>query len=75
MKPKLRLVMTLALVVFLLAGVNVVVAASSGALERRRETRDENWGFVAQSGQAAVMCWHGSGDGGQWSWRQRSLWG
>ena len=38
LQPKLRLVMTMALVVFLLAGFNVIVAASSGALERRRET-------------------------------------
>ena len=38
LQPKLRLVMAIALVVFLLAGVNVVVAASSAAIERRRET-------------------------------------
>lgn len=38
LQPKVRLAMAIALVVFLLAGVNVVVAASSAALERRRET-------------------------------------
>jgi len=38
LQPKLRLVMSIALVVFLLAGINVVVAASSAAIERRKET-------------------------------------
>ena len=38
LQPKLHLVLAIALVVFLLAGVNVAVAASSAALERRSET-------------------------------------
>jgi putative ABC transport system permease protein len=36
--PKLRLVLTIALLVFALAGANVVIAASSAALERQKET-------------------------------------
>jgi putative ABC transport system permease protein len=38
LQPKLHLVLAIALVVFLLAGVNVVVAASTAALERQSET-------------------------------------
>ena len=36
--PKLRLVLTIAMLVFALAGVNVVIAASSAAVEREKET-------------------------------------
>lgn len=38
LQPKLRLVMTVAVLVFVLAGVNVIIAASSAALERQKET-------------------------------------
>jgi hypothetical protein len=38
LQPKVRLVMAIAVAVLLLAGANVVVAASSAALEQRRDT-------------------------------------
>lgn len=38
LQPKLRLVLTIAVLVFVLAGVNVIIAASSAALERQKET-------------------------------------
>jgi putative ABC transport system permease protein len=38
LRPKLRLVLTIAVLVFVLAAVNVVIAASSAALERQKET-------------------------------------
>jgi putative ABC transport system permease protein len=38
LQPKVQLVMAIAVAVLLLAGVNVVVAASSAALEQRRDT-------------------------------------
>lgn len=38
LQPKLRLVLTIAVLVFVLAGVNVIIAASSAGLERQKET-------------------------------------
>ena len=38
LQPKLRLVLTIAVLVFVLAAVNVIIAASSAALERQKET-------------------------------------
>jgi ABC-type lipoprotein release transport system permease subunit len=38
LQPKLRLVLTIAVLVFMLAGMNVIIAASSAGLEREKET-------------------------------------
>lgn len=38
LQPKLRLVLTIAVLVFVLAGVNVIIGASSAALENQKET-------------------------------------